>query len=963
MKNKIKKLMTIFMALTIMVSSFGTVFAEDTSKESIKKVGFYKDEMHIDGDPANYDFASYFVENFEFGEDGDKNLKQSYILMSEGFIGGNNINIYLLPNNKDSGLATQYFDILNEPEAAEIIEKYDANKVIKSIKNRELSTIFVSDAFTKPVFLEGSMYVDRATYLKDLNYSDIYKNSEDRSFRIDFENYDDVYLLNIPNNFVRKTYTSVPEYTTTFGFTFTNAANEKNNAFRLDNDLNYEPSDTYGIPQYIRDRGGAEKYIIYRGNNSSVISMEPSHEIDAKYRGNNTILHYALNVPPLYKGSEKLAYGETKTEGTKNIVFSSTYNSTKYIINRDIELLKDEGLSDDVIRGLKEEISIYKNMLEQSQEMAEDQAGFLNSPNWSATPLTIRVGNVDTQTETLEFKTRRQEDPNMFVGEEKVLVEGKNGEKVTTTTYEVDEKTGELKNPVSEEKKITEPVDKVVLIGTKERAKSEIIESEIEKGNVSSEEEILEWGSEYDFTNNIVGITQDMGVTSITDVTQPKIDTKQPGNYIGKVKLGFDDGSELIVDVPVKVLPKHEEPKTDAENNSVNKPVKTEVDNKNNLTNEEKTKVKNEVKKVNPKAFNIEVKDNGDVILVYQDKSTNKLSQEDTIIEKVKEILKPNPTPNEPKKEHSKEPKVYPIHENDTKIFGKGEPWSDIEIRLPNYETVHGRTDRYGYFEVETNLKLHEYDKIYVTQFEYGKEPSKYVMEVVRRLHNYKYKDTVEEKLNTNDHYSYIVGYPNGNFGPNDKLTRSEVASIFARLSKDQTIRSNLEFKDVKPNDWFNKAVKIGVSQGFIKGYEDGTFKPYEPITRAEFASVISTYANKATSYNAFNDVNGWATGAIDKAYANGWMKGNEGTFRPDDYLTRAEAVSVINRMLNRQADREFINKTLLRSDNLIKFYKDVQPGQWYFYDVYAASWGHSYTKENGIETWTGLNNKEFTIK
>ena len=185
---------------------------------------------------------------------------------------------------------------------------------------------------------------------------------------------------------------------------------------------------------------------------------------------------------------------------------------------------------------------------------------------------------------------------------------------------------------------------------------------------------------------------------------------------------------------------------------------------------------------------------------------------------------------------------------------------------------------------------------------------------------------------------------------------------IFARLSKNQTSYSNIKFKDVKPSDWFYNAVKIGAEQGFINGYTDKTFKPDSPITRAEFASVISTYARKEASKQTFFDVNGWATDAINTAFVNGWMQGYNNEFRPDDLLTRAEAVTVINRMLNRNPDKEFINNQLLLSMSNSLFFTDIKSNDWYFYDVYGASWGHDYIIENGTEKWTRLNGKAFNI-
>ena len=271
---------------------------------------------------------------------------------------------------------------------------------------------------------------------------------------------------------------------------------------------------------------------------------------------------------------------------------------------------------------------------------------------------------------------------------------------------------------------------------------------------------------------------------------------------------------------------------------------------------------------------------------------------------------------------------------------------------------------------------MYEGNRVYAIQTEYGKYPSDEVMERVRKDYRRKPErkpevkkeeepvkkpSKVENKLITKDHSSYIVGYPDNTFRPNNTITRAEVAAIFARLSKDQSINNIVRFKDVKANAWYSKAVQIGVNQGFINGYTDGTFKPNKPITRAEFAAVISTYANKEASRLAFNSVNSWASDAIDTAYANGWMQGYNGNFRPNDPLTRAEAISTINRMLNRHADAMFISNII--ANGVAKAYRDINSSQWYFYDVYAASWGHDYMIQNGVEKWFRLNNKAFTIR
>lgn len=188
---------------------------------------------------------------------------------------------------------------------------------------------------------------------------------------------------------------------------------------------------------------------------------------------------------------------------------------------------------------------------------------------------------------------------------------------------------------------------------------------------------------------------------------------------------------------------------------------------------------------------------------------------------------------------------------------------------------------------------------------------------------------------------------------------------FFARLSRNQNAAPASYFSDINSKDWYAKAVGIGIQEGFIKGYVDGTFKPNQPMTRAEFASVISAFAEKETKRNNYKDVDGWAAGVIDTAYVNGWMQGDgRGYFRPNDYITRAEAVSVVNRMLKRNPDKEFIDKHILTSSTLFaRPFTDVDVNSWYFYDVYAAAFGHDYKIKDKAEKWTELNGKVFTVR
>ena len=165
---------------------------------------------------------------------------------------------------------------------------------------------------------------------------------------------------------------------------------------------------------------------------------------------------------------------------------------------------------------------------------------------------------------------------------------------------------------------------------------------------------------------------------------------------------------------------------------------------------------------------------------------------------------------------------------------------------------------------------------------------------------------TVPYMLNGEDHYAYIKGYPNGSFKPNATITRAEAASIFYRLLTDTTRRtyttSYNTFKDVPAKAWYNTAVSTMAKLGIVNGGSDGYFRPNDPITRAEIAAMIArcdgnSYGN---AYTNFSDVKGhWAANYIARAYELGWINGYGSTYAPDKYITRAETVAILNRVLN----------------------------------------------------------------
>ena len=216
---------------------------------------------------------------------------------------------------------------------------------------------------------------------------------------------------------------------------------------------------------------------------------------------------------------------------------------------------------------------------------------------------------------------------------------------------------------------------------------------------------------------------------------------------------------------------------------------------------------------------------------------------------------------------------------------------------------------------------------------------------------------TVPYMLNGEDHYAYIKGYPNGSFKPNATITRAEAASIFYRLLTDSTRRtystSYNTFKDVPAKAWYNTAVSTMAKLGIVNGGSDGCFRPNDPITRAEIAAMIArcdgnSYGN---AYTNFSDVKGhWAANYIARAYELGWINGYGTTYAPDKYISRAETVAILNRVLNRAPQT---TSDLLSGLNT---FNDVSVTSWYYLDVEEAANSHTYTrKTNDYEYWDKL--------
>ena len=220
--------------------------------------------------------------------------------------------------------------------------------------------------------------------------------------------------------------------------------------------------------------------------------------------------------------------------------------------------------------------------------------------------------------------------------------------------------------------------------------------------------------------------------------------------------------------------------------------------------------------------------------------------------------------------------------------------------------------------------------------------------------------DDVPTGLNGDDHFAYIVGYPNGNVEPNGNITRAEVATIFFRLLTEEVRTANStqsnSLSDVTRGQWFNHAVSTLSSMGIVKGHNDGTFAPNAPITRAEFAAIAARFDDKNTDTSSkFTDIaSHWAKNEIGIAANKGWINGYpDGTFRPNQYITRAEAMTLVNRVLNRLPEN---SSDLL--DSMIKWPDNSDASAWYYLAVQEATNSHACSdksKDDKYEKWTTI--------
>lgn len=210
-------------------------------------------------------------------------------------------------------------------------------------------------------------------------------------------------------------------------------------------------------------------------------------------------------------------------------------------------------------------------------------------------------------------------------------------------------------------------------------------------------------------------------------------------------------------------------------------------------------------------------------------------------------------------------------------------------------------------------------------------------------------------ELNTDDHFAYITGYPDGTVRPFNNITREEVATIFYRLLKAEKrnaiAATTNNFSDVEDSRWSNDAISTMTKGRYLVGYEDGTFRPESFITRAEFVTIVARFNDAVIKEGSpYTDIAGhWAESYIITAAKQGWLEGySDGTFRPDVNITRADAIQIVNRLLVRSVDKDGISADATQ-------FKDNAEGSKYYYDILEATNSHEFERAEGEynEKWT----------
>ncbi|WP_282925288.1 S-layer homology domain-containing protein [Peptoniphilus genitalis] len=337
----------------------------------------------------------------------------------------------------------------------------------------------------------------------------------------------------------------------------------------------------------------------------------------------------------------------------------------------------------------------------------------------------------------------------------------------------------------------------------------------------------------------------------------------------------------------------------------------------------------------------------------------------------------------------SDQPTVDPVKPGDKKITGKGKAGSDIVVELPDGTKVPGKVDKNGDWTVEVpkDKDLKDGDKIKVTQKEKDKKTSKPVEVTVTE--DKKPEPTPEPQpvpeveipgIKIRDHYTptypvyvsvpdkkdpvqdiftheqYIFGYPDDTIRPDGDMTRAEAIAVVARLQKlDLSDKTSNIYKDTKAGMWYNAAINAAFREGYLLEKEGENIRPNDKITRAELALLISHIDKKNDTVAPFEDVKGHKfEAAINQAYGNERIKGYpDGTFKPDNSITRAEVATMLNKLYDRYPDKNFIDA----NQNLVHNYKDMSyKGHWGYYELVEAYHTHKFARlANNMEEWKAI--------
>lgn len=310
--------------------------------------------------------------------------------------------------------------------------------------------------------------------------------------------------------------------------------------------------------------------------------------------------------------------------------------------------------------------------------------------------------------------------------------------------------------------------------------------------------------------------------------------------------------------------------------------------------------------------------------------------------------------------------------------FGDTTVWEDgkmVDAKAYHTDgvTVDGVTYDNGVAGANDSLYAEGYkdNKVETTATDWvEQEDGSYTRTVTRKCNYCDYKEETTEIdwnvpksiiaaacLNTKDHYSYLIGYSDGTVRPNGRITRAEVATIFFRLLTDDARQRNWSsennFSDVSADKWYNNAVSTLCHMGVLGGYSDGTFRPNAPITRAEFAKIAVSFAqtNGSAVYSYFTDVKttDWFAPYVTAAKDSGLIEGySDGSFKPENRITRAEACAIVNRVLGRKPSKNHM-KISDRID-----WPDCTTADWFYEAIMEATNSHTYQMGKRVETWNG---------